>query len=89
MFQSAAAYRALLNLAYRWFEPGRTHFPVGRGKRQFWAQVNDAKRYPALTDDELIALCFPHFSTQPALEIETEGAHGNPAVREGWGNSAS
>ena len=57
--QSAAAYRALLNLAYRWFEPGRTHFPVGRGKRQFWAQVNDAKRYPALTDDELIALCFP------------------------------
>ena len=57
--QSAAAYRALLNLAYQWFEPGRTHFPVGRGKRRFWAQVNDAKRYPALTDDELIALCFP------------------------------
>ena len=57
--KSAAGYRALLNLAYRWFEPGRTHFPVGKGRRRFWAQANDPERYPRLTDNELIALCFP------------------------------
>ena len=57
--KSAAGYRALLNLAYRWFEPGRTHFPVGKGRRRFWAQANDPDRYPRLTDNELIALCFP------------------------------
>ena len=57
--KSAAGYRALLNLAYRWFEPGRTHYPVGRGRRRFWAQANDPDRYPALTENELIALCFP------------------------------
>ena len=57
--KSAAGYRALLNLAYRWFEPGRTHFPVGKGRRRYWAQANDPERYPSLTDNELIALCFP------------------------------
>ena len=57
--KSAAGYRALLNLAYRWFEPGRTHFPVGRGRNRHWVQASDPDRYPALTDDELIALCFP------------------------------
>ena len=57
--KSAAGYRALLNLAYRWFEPGRTHFPVGRGRHRYWAQANDPERYPSLTDNELIALCFP------------------------------
>jgi hypothetical protein len=57
--KSAAGYRALLNLAYRWFEPGRTHFPVGRGRRRYWTQVNDPERYPTLAEDEIIALCFP------------------------------
>ena len=57
--KSAAGYRALLNLAYRWFEPGRTHFPVGRGRKRRWVQVNDPERYPVLKDDDLIALCFP------------------------------
>ena len=57
--KSAAGYRALLNLAYRWFEPGRTHFPVGRGRRRYWTQVSNPERYPPLTEDEIIALCFP------------------------------
>lgn len=57
--KSAAGYRALLNLAYRWFEPGRTHSPVGRGRRRRWVRVNDPERYPVLMDDDLIALCFP------------------------------
>ena len=57
--KSAAGYRALLNLAYRWFEPGRTHFPIGKGRRRYWAQANDPDRYPSFTDGELITLCFP------------------------------
>ena len=57
--KSAAGYRALLNLAYRWFEPGRTHYPVGRGRRRYWAQTNDPDRYQSFTENELIALCFP------------------------------
>ena len=57
--KSAAGYRALLNLAYRWFEPGRTHFPVGKGRRRYWAKTSDPNRYPSLSEDELIALCFP------------------------------
>ena len=57
--KSAAGYRALLNLAYRWFEPGRTHFPIGKGRRRYWAQTNDPDRYPCFTDGELITLCFP------------------------------
>ena len=57
--KSAAGYRALLNLAYRWFEPGRTHYPVGKGRRRYWAQANDPDRYPPFNEDELIALCFP------------------------------
>ena len=57
--KSAAGYRALLNLAYRWFEPGRTHFPVGKGRRRYWAQAKDPDKYPSLTDNELIVLCFP------------------------------
>ena len=31
--KSAPAYRLLLNLAYAWYEPGRTHFPAGRRKQ--------------------------------------------------------
>lgn len=57
--RSAAGYRALLNLAYRWFEPGRTHFPVGRGRRRRWLRSHDPARYPVLGDDDLISLCFP------------------------------
>ena len=43
--KSAAGYRALLNLAYRWFEPGRTHSPVGQGRRRRWvAAVASVRR---------------------------------------------
>ena len=57
--RSAAAYRLLLNLAYRWWEPGKTHYPVGRGQRRHWLRVDDPKRYEPLGDDELVAMAFP------------------------------
>ena len=55
--QSAPLYRGLLNLAYLWFDPGRTRFPVRGGKH--WLQVADPKRYPTITDDLLIELFYP------------------------------
>ena len=57
--KSAAAYRLLLNLTYRWFEPGRTHMPMGKGKHKHWLQVNDPDRYPKIPDAELVRLAFP------------------------------
>ena len=59
---SAAAYRALLNLAYRWFTPGVTVRPVGLradGKSQFWAQSDNPAHYERLTDAELVQTIFP------------------------------
>ena len=55
--QSAPLYRGLLNLAYLWFDPGRTRFPVRGGKH--WLQVEDPERYPTITDDLLIELFYP------------------------------
>ena len=62
--KSSGAYRALLNLAYHWFEPGRTHMPVGRGSRKRWVRVNDPDRYPEMDNDTLISLCFPSSATR-------------------------
>ena len=57
--RSAPAYRALLGLAWAWYQPGRTRTPIHRGKRRHWLQSSDPKRYPILTDDDLVRLCFP------------------------------
>ena len=55
--RSAPLYRGLLNLAYQWFDPGRTRFPVRGGKH--WLQVEDPERYPTITNDLLIELFYP------------------------------
>ena len=55
--QSAPLYRGLLNLAYQWFDPGRTRFPVRGGNH--WLQVEDPERYPTITNDLLIELFYP------------------------------
>ena len=57
--KSAAAYRALIGLAFRWWHPGVTRLPVGRGKRRHWYQSDNPKHYDKLTDAEAVALCFP------------------------------
>ena len=57
--KSAPAYRLLLNLAYAWYEPGRTHFPAGRRNSRHWTRVKDPDRYPELSDEELIRLAYP------------------------------
>ena len=56
--RKAAPYRALIGLAFRWWNPGITRYPVRRGKH--WVQHRDPAAYGApLTDNEAIALCFP------------------------------
>ena len=61
--KSAIAYRMLIGLALRWHEPGRTHLPVsGVGGTRQWVRKpdSDEKAWPALKDDELLNLAFPH-----------------------------
>ena len=54
--KSAPAYSALLNLAYRWFDPGVTRHPVRGGH---WLQAQDPERYPALSDTDVVAITRP------------------------------
>ena len=69
--RSAPAYHALLNLAYRWFDPGVTRHPVGG---RHWLQMQDPARYPALSDADVVAITRP---------LSARAARRNLAV-EGW-----
>ena len=62
--RSAPAWRALINLAYLWFDPGQTHAPIGRGRHQHWQRIHDPGRYPVLSDKDLVDLCFPTSQNQ-------------------------
>ena len=57
--KSVPVYKLYLNLAYRLFEPGRTHIPVGKGRRWHWVLVDDHRRFERLPDAELVRLAFP------------------------------
>lgn len=57
--KDAAAYRALLNLAFQWYEPGRTHMPVGSRNSRHWIRVYDPSRYPHLDELDIIDLAYP------------------------------
>ena len=69
--KSAPAYTAMLNLAYRWFDPGVTRHPVDG---HHWIQTKDPKRYPALSDADVVAITRP---------LSTRAARRNLVV-EGW-----
>jgi len=69
----AAHYRALLGLAFRWWNPGVTHYPVGPRKRRYWAASQDPPRYGnPLTDTEAVALCFPISTRQQRRNLVLE-----------------
>ncbi len=55
--KSARQYRALLGLAYRWWEPGRTHAPKQEGGRTVWLPRDNG--HDPLTDAEMVSLVFP------------------------------
>ena len=67
--RSAVKFRLLLNLPYQWFEPGRTHFPVGRGESRHWLQKEDPSLYPFLSDAELVDLAFPKSAKKNRREL--------------------
>ena len=61
---SEPAYRALLGLAFRWFRPGVTRFPLRRGGRVVThLQSRDPDQYDELSPDGLIELCYPKSRT--------------------------
>ena len=72
--QSAPLYRGLLNLAYQWFDPGRTRFPVRGGKH--WLQVEDPERYPTITNDLLIELFYPTSTVKQRTVLATRARKG-------------
>ena len=57
--RSAPAYRLLLNLAFLWHVPGRTHAPVGNGRARRWRRSYDPSRYFVIDDDEAVRLTYP------------------------------
>ena len=60
--RDAAAFRLLLNLAYHWYNPGRTVRPLGKradGRGRFWSASRNPNDYDRLTDEELISYAFP------------------------------
>ena len=67
--QSAPLYRGLLNLAYLWFDPGRTRIPVRGGKH--WLQVEDPERYERITNDLLIELFYPTSTVKQQTVLAT------------------
>ena len=76
--QSAPLYRGLLNLAFLWFDPGRTRRPVRDGKH--WLQVEDPERYPTITDDLLIELFYPTSTVKQRKVLATRAGKSWP----GW-----
>lgn len=60
--RSAPAYRALLNLAYRWHVPSVTRYPVAGGRH--WVQAEKPDRYDPVSDRELVKLMFPTSTNQ-------------------------
>lgn len=67
--RGAAPYRAIINLAFRWHQPGRTRIPVKGKGRPFWVQSSDPRRYEPLSDESLIRLCFPCSATKNRREM--------------------
>ena len=53
--KSMPAWRLWLNLSDQWRIPGRTRIPAGGT----WFQAKDARRYPVVSDAELLAWAYP------------------------------
>ena len=60
--RSAPAYRALINLAFHWHNPGRNPYRGPRrrdGQGHIWLQAQAPDHYPMLSDQQIIELCYP------------------------------
>ena len=68
--QSAPAYIAMLNLAYRWFNPGVTRLPVGG---RHWIQMQNPKRYPEMSDADVVSITRPLSARAARRKLAVEG----------------
>ena len=60
--KSGRAYRALLNLAYWWHDPGVTARPLGKrvdGQGDFWGMSASPDNYPEMTAELMVQIVFP------------------------------
>ena len=60
--RSAPAYRALINLAFHWHNPGRNPYRGPRrrdGQGHIWLQAQASDHFPMLSDQQIIELCYP------------------------------
>ena len=60
--RSAPAYRALINLAFHWHNPGRNPYRGPRrrdGQGHIWLQAQAPDHYPMLSDQQIVELCYP------------------------------
>ena len=60
--RSAPGYRALVNLAFHWHNPGRNPYRGPRrrdGQGHIWLQAQAPDHYPTLSDQQIIELCYP------------------------------
>ena len=68
--KSAGAYRLLLNLCYRWFNPGVTRRPMSQpGRKGFWYQSQNPDDYDPITPSEVLRLAFPNSGAKNKAEM--------------------
>ena len=85
--RSAPAYFALLNLAYRWFDPGVTRHPTRGGH---WLQAQDPERYPELSNADVVAITRPLSARTARRKTAAEGlgdvagARGSRGAADQW-----
>ena len=68
--KSAPTDNALLNLAFRWWDPGVTRHPVAGGH---WLQAQNPTRYPELSDGDMVAITRPLSSRSARRNLALEG----------------
>ena len=68
--KSAGAYRLLLNLCYRWFNPGVTRRPMSQpGRKGFWYQSQNPDDYNPMMSSEILRLAFPNSGAKNRSEM--------------------
>ena len=67
--KSGPAYRMLINLAYHWYEPGRTHHPVSRSGKGHWVRREVLSAYPEISDKLLAELAYPLASNRQRRKL--------------------
>ena len=71
---NSAAYRALINLSFRWWIEGKRVIPP-RGRRGVGLRRYDPKVYDRLTDQDRDLLCYPHSTGKKRRDLRLADAN--------------